>query len=230
MTISVITPTNRQTNINVILNNFLRQSYNPKELIILLNYDNPNELLWRNLTKKYDNISIYTMGSNISLGDCLNYGISKAEYEYIAKLDDDDYYGDAYLEEALLTLQNKHADIVGKSSIFIYFCDEDILGIQRIKDNNKFVSRVSGSTLFFNKSITNIIKFKNKNLGEDLDFCKEAINKNLKIYSSDRRQYVYIRSNKSNHTWKINNDYLIRECMKIGNKSNLEDLYRQWQV
>ena len=230
MTISVITSTNKQTNLSVILNNFLRQSYKSKELIILLNYDNPNKLLWKNSTKNHDNISVYPMGSKLSLGGCLNYGISKAKYEYIAKLDDDDYYGEAYLEEALLTLQNINADIIGKASIYIYFCDEDILGIHHINDSNRFVSRVCGSTLFFNKSITNIIKFKNKNLGEDLDFCKDAIDKNLKIYSSDRSHYVYIRSNKNNHTWKINNDYLIRECIKIGSKANLEDLYRQWQV
>lgn len=230
MAISVITPTNRQTNIKIILSNFLRQNYSSKELIILLNYDNPNQSLWKNSTKKYENISIYSMGSNLSLGACLNFGISRAKYEYIAKLDDDDYYGDAYLEEALQTLQNVNADIIGKSSIYIYFYNEDILGIHRLKDNNRFVSRVSGSTLFFNKSITNIIKFNDKNLGEDIDFCKEAIKKNLKIYSSDRNNYVYIRNNNSNHTWKIDNDYLIRECIKIGNKNSLEALFGQWQV
>lgn len=229
MSISVITSTNRQTNMNTILDNFLRQKHNPKELIILLNYDNPNDFIWKWLPKEYGNISVYTMSGKLSLGACLNYGISKAKFEYIAKLDDDDYYGEAYLSEALFSLQNVNADIVGKYSIYIYFYDEDILGVMHPKDNNKFVTRVSGSTLFFNKSITNIIKFKDKSLGEDLDFCKQAIKKNLKIYSTDRSQYVYIRSNKSNHTWKISNDYLIRECIKIGDKSNLEVLYNLWQ-
>lgn len=169
------------------------------------------------------------MGSKLTLGACLNYGISKAKFEYIAKLDDDDYYGEAYLTEALFLFQKFNADIVGKYSIFIYFCEEDILGVMHPKDTNKFVTRVSGSTLFFNKSITNIIKFKDKSLGEDLDFCKQAIKKNLKIYSTDRSQYVYIRSSIYNHTWKISNNYLIKECIKIGTKDNLEALYKLWQ-
>lgn len=228
MSISVITSTNRESNLPNILANFSRQNYNPKELIILLNYDYPKEYLWKDAISKYDNISVYTLGGNLSLGSCLNLGISKAKYDYIAKLDDDDYYGENYLTYSLLNLQSVKANIVGKASIYIYFKEEDILGIKHISYENKFVSRVEGSTLFFKKDIFPIIKFKDKNLGEDLEFCRDAISSGYTIYSTDRNQYIYIRGSRNDHTWKINNDFLIRNCTKIGKKLDLEKLYSNW--
>lgn len=149
MGISVITSTNREYNLNNVLNNFLRQNYNPKELIILLNYDNPKSELINQIISQHSNVSIYSLGSSPSLGRCLNFGISKARYNYISKFDDDDYYGPKYLNSSLNSLIQMEADIVGKSSIFIYFKEANLLGIKNYNREKKFVNRVEGSTLFF---------------------------------------------------------------------------------
>lgn len=119
--ISIICSTKRESFINNILDNFLSQDYENKELILLLNYNNPshNEIL--NSINGYDDIQVFHQESNITLGQCLNYGISKAKYPVIAKFDDDDHYYPNYLNEMIYYLYNTKAHIVGKSCIYIFF-------------------------------------------------------------------------------------------------------------
>lgn len=230
MSISVITSTNRQSNISIILNNFLRQSYAVKELIIILNYDNPDLNQWKNAIGNYSNISIYNIGKKKSLGYCLNYGVMKSKFNYIAKFDDDDYYGSLYLENSFKEMLKQKSDIIGKTSIYIFFKNEDVLGLRYSSKENCSVNRVCGSTLFFSKDIFNVLKFKDKNLGEDIEFCHDAKINGLKIYSTNRNDYIYFRNNISSHTWKISNQYLLRECINIVNSPDLNALIKKWQV
>lgn len=230
MSISVLAPTNRESNVTNIIANFSRQNYQFKELIILLNYDNPDEGLIRKLIDENKDISYYILGSRTTIGGALNYGLTKSKYDYIAKMDDDDYYGENYLENSLNALFNNNADIVGKTSIFIYFINEDILGLKYSSYENKQVRRVVGSTLFFRKYITSFIKFEEKNLAEDRDFCKYAIKMGFKIYSTDRNDYIYFRKNNYYHTWKINNEYLLKKCIYLKVKPDLDRIMKLWQV
>ncbi len=228
MNVSIITSTNREKNINMILDNFNRQKHINKELIIILNYHKPNLELWRKVIRSNKDISIYHMAEE-TLGNCLNYAVSQSKYEYIAKMDADDYYGGSYLINSLNSIEYSGAHIVGKSCIYIFFKDENILGIKNTDRENRFVDRVNGSTLMFKKEIFPEINFGNRNLGEDILFCNLAFKKGYKIFSSDRNQYLYIRNNKEFHTWKIDNSYLIKECKKLGNRYNLSDLLDRWE-
>lgn len=230
MSITVLTPTNRKSNVKNIINNFLRQNYAEKELIVLLTHDNADLNQWRNIIREFENISVYPLGSKFSLGKSLNFGVSKAQCDFIAKFDDDDYYGHSYLKNSLESLISSNSDIVGKSSYYIYFKSESLLGLRYSSKENKFTSRVAGSTILFKKDIFEKIKFNDKNLGEDVDFCNDALKSGLRIFSSDRNDYIYIRSNKNNHTWRIDNSYLIRECINLIRTPNIEDFSNLWQV
>ncbi len=53
------------------------------------------------LLKVNDNVSIYQLPEEKTLGECLNFGIEMAQYDIVAKLDDDDYYSPYYLTEAM---------------------------------------------------------------------------------------------------------------------------------
>ena len=224
MGISVITPTIREENINNIIENFERQNYERKELIIVLNYINPNIKKWESILSKYDNIEISMINPKYSLGECLNHAITKSKFDYIAKFDDDDYYGPNYLNESMFQLENRDANIIGKSCIYIYFKDKKALGLRNESKENRSVTRVCGSTLFFRKDIIDKIKFQNINLSEDKLFCKDAINNNFSIYSTSKQNYVYIRSVHHKHSWKIHNDYLYKTSSKIAESITLEEV------
>lgn len=224
MGISVITPTIREENINNIIENYSRQNCGNKELIIVLNYCNPNIRRWEARISNYDNIEIAIKNSKYSLGQCLNQAISKSKFDFIARFDDDDYYGPDYLNESIYQLKNKKADIIGKSCIYIYFKDKRALRLHNKSKENRFVNRVCGSTLFFRKDIIDKIKFQNLNLSEDRLFCKDVRDNGLSIYSTSKQNYIYIRSSIQKHSWRIHNDYLYNASSRIAESINLEEL------
>lgn len=229
MSVSVIASTNRQDCINNIMENFLRQDYEDKELIIILNHNYPLDKNILDQIESTSNIYIYRMGSSYSLGECLNYGIDKAKYEFIAKFDDDDYYGERYLTSSIYNLKKFNSDIVGKTSIYIFFAIENILAYRNMNRDFKQVNRVKGSTLVFRKKLFEKNRFKDINLGEDKEFCKDAIKNGFKIISTDKEQYVYVRKKSHEHTWKISNNYLLGTSTKIGTKIHLERLFDNWK-
>lgn len=204
-----------------ILQNFISQDYIKKELIIITNYNSTNlDNFIHNLPS---NIYVYHVGSKYSLGKCLNYGIEHSRYPIIAKFDDDDYYGPKYLSNTLKSLSLENVGIVGKSCTFIYFSEKNLIGVRNISKENKYVDRVTGSTLMFKRKLIEKISFQDISLGEDIKFCNDCLKAGYRIFSTNRLHYVYIRNKTNKHTWKMNNDYILKQCTNISKTSNFKD-------
>ncbi|WP_242863232.1 glycosyltransferase family protein [Caloranaerobacter ferrireducens] len=220
--VSIITCTKRFDFISNIIENFNRQKYVKKELIIILNNNNINLCEAEQIAKQYENIRVFQLNEEISSGECLNFGIEQSKFEIISKFDDSDYYAPDYLVDIINAYSYTDAEIIGKCSYYIYFEDSKILAIKHPNNENMYTKFIKGSTLTFKKEIFNKVKFPNKSSNEDIQFLKNCINNSFKIYSTDRFNYVYIRHNCTNeHTWKIQNKDLLKECIIIN--SNIED-------
>ncbi|WP_066504987.1 glycosyltransferase [Abyssisolibacter fermentans] len=214
--VSVICCTNKNETLDNIKKNYFRQNLVNKELIIILNNNNINNSLWKKELSKFDNIYVYQLDQAISLGECLNYAISKAQYSIIAKFDDDDYYGSRYLIDSVKPFLYTDAKVVGKYTTYIYFKKDKILAIRNPKREQMYTYRVEGSTLLIKKEVFNVLKFSNKNLGEDVQFCKDCIDNGFKIYSHNKLHHVYIRhGNTHNHTFKMQDSLYQSICKKI---------------
>jgi len=228
--VSVITCTNRINYANNILQNFLIQNYNEKELIIILNNNSLNKEDWEKLAEVHKEIRVFQLDESISLGTCLNFGVSQSKGQILAKFDDDDYYGPMYLQASVKTLLSTDADVVGKSTSFVYFEFKKIIALRNLGKENKFVTRVEGPSFVIKKEVFDKISFPDKSLGEDIAFCKFCIREGFKIYSSDRYNHVYIRhKSKANHTWGINDELYLKLCHVIGTTDDYRpyaDIYR----
>lgn len=212
--VSVITSTNRLNCMDNIFNNYLNQSFLKKELIIILNNNLLNLKEWEKKANKYKDIRVYQLDEKKSLGECLNYAVEKANYQIIAKFDDDDFYAHEYIKESIKPFLYTEASIIGKSTTYIYFQKNSILAIKNPKRENRYTYRVEGATMLIDKDVFKNVKFPNKNIGEDLEFCKSCIKKGYRIFSTSKYYYIYIRHN--NHTWNIDDDELIKQCKVIG--------------
>ncbi len=104
-----------------------------KELIIILNKDDMDIEMWKERSKGNENVSIYQLPEEKTLGECLNFGIEKARYNIVAKFDDDDYYSPYYLTEAMQIFLTTDAQVVGKGKAFMYFEKEKLLTLQEIR-------------------------------------------------------------------------------------------------
>src|SRR5690606_3665946 len=102
-----------------ILQNYERQEYTHKELLIVLNKDTMNLQKWKKRTRNMEGVRIYQLPEQVTLGACLNFACELSEAPYIAKFDDDDYYGPFYLTHIMKEFKN-HQDVsvVGKTAYY----------------------------------------------------------------------------------------------------------------
>ncbi len=206
--VSIITCTIREENINNVFKNYKQQSWKDKELIIILNKDSMNINRWIKKAKRYRNVQIYQLHEKAALGDCLNFGIMKSNYDIIAKFDDDDYYGPDYIKSSMDVFKNKDISIIGKSSLYIYFKNKQAL-IHVSGNENAVTDTVAGATLMFRKEVFHQVQFEKVNRAEDYFFIEECKKKGFTVYSTDRYDFAVIRNDAEKHTWKIADNELI---------------------
>ncbi len=205
--VSVIACTKRMAFLDNILLNFLRQNKVDKELILIVN---TSKIEIDQVKQRLDPYSIskkvYQFSEDVSLGECLNHGVSVSTYETIAKFDDDDYYSEEYLSEAYRAIHQKGADLVGKCSFYIYFKDEQDLYLYHPNQESKWLTKtnsenqfykstyfMSGASLVFRRSLFNTVSFSPVNVEEDSLFQKACFDQSFKLYSLTKANYVYIR-------------------------------------
>ena len=215
--VTIVTSTIRENQIDNVFKNFKSQNYSKKELIIILNKNDMNIDTWKNKAKQYDNVKVYKLDENNSLGTCLNFAVDKAGYDYIAKFDDDDYYGPNYLIDIMNAFKYTNADIIGKLSYFAYVENSNTLVIQFPNKENQFTNIITGATLVCSKKVFDKIKFPTKvKIGTDTEFLKSCVEQGLKIYSADRFNYVMNRrASKDKHTWKVEDTIFLKSSKKI---------------
>ena len=217
--VSIITCTKRERFIDNVLNNYQKQNWKKKELIIILNNDSMNIEKWKEKARLFKNVSVYQLAESISLGNCLNFGIEKAKYDHIAKFDDDDYYSSRYLTQAMTALKEKNASVVGKITTYLYFEDRELLAIHMPNYENNYLpenKNLKGATLVFKKSVYDKVKFSDRNCDEDDIFTMDCRKHKFKIYVTDKQNFVYIRrDNPEHHTWKQTFDNLLKNCKVV---------------
>ncbi|HET7626772.1 MAG TPA: glycosyltransferase family A protein [Bacillales bacterium] len=214
--VSVILCTMRQDQIDNVFENFARQRFGPKELIVVLNRDDMDLRQWREKARNYEGASVYKQSEKKPLGACLNFAVQRAKYSYIAKFDDDDYYGPGYLDQAVDALRTTDAPVVGKGGWTTYFEGRSLLAVYKPYNQNVYLGFVGGGTIVFEKNIFSEVKFPLVTHGEDWMFLEKCQEK-FKIYSTDKNHYVSIRRQDSDsHTWNVNDEYILNECEIIG--------------
>lgn len=204
--VSVITITNGFDNAEQILDNFLRQNYLKEELIIILNTNNINLITnWEERCQQYDNIKIFKLAEQISLGNCLNFGVEKAGFPYIAKFDENSYYGPNFLIDLACAFDYSEAEIVGKCTYYSYMEGSEKLVLRGANMENRYVKYLHGSAMLIKKEVFDRVKYINKSSGIDIVFLKQCFKNGIKIYSTNRFNYLcnrYMPLYKNQ--WKIN--------------------------
>ncbi|MGO0059456.1 glycosyltransferase family 2 protein [Brevibacillus fluminis] len=227
--VSVVTCTNRPQFFRRLLENYQNQMLPHKELIIILNNDRMNLRQYRALVGPMKNVSVYQLPQSFSLGRCLNFGVRQARYPFVAKFDDDDYYGPHYLVRQLRALVVTKAHVVGKLAHFLYLKGRQLLVLQLPHQGNRFVNWIAGGTIMARRSLFLQVPFPDRSLGEDVGFLRKCRARGLRIYASDHFDYVYIRRpNKNSHTWKVaDRELMNRKHIVIGHTTKYKAIARR---
>ncbi len=211
--VSVLMPTMRPENVIQCLDNFKKQTYPEKELILILNNAAFDLESIREQTEDIPNVQVLHVEGATSLGDCLNRGISAALGDYVAKMDDDDYYGERYLSDSVLAARFSDAEVVGKGSFFMYFEDTDTTALAEVAREHTFTHFVTGGTMFIRSDVARRFPFDAISLREDTNFLHAVAQAGCRIYAADRFNFIRVRTEQlSNHADPTPDTEFLRRC------------------
>jgi hypothetical protein len=205
--VTVLAPTNRPEFLDNLLANFSRQLDVAAELVVLTNSGRfDRDAVDRRLDGVAGARAIH-LAEGMTMGECLNAGLTATDARFIAKFDDDDHYGRHYLHDALLIHRYIDAAIVGKKTFFAYLQGPDETVLRFPGNEFTAANRVSGSTMLIDRDVLGDFQFAALNLGEDIDLCERAIDRGLVVFSADRFNYVAVRRrDPRTHSWTIGED------------------------
>ena len=212
--VSIMTCTNRPSRMENVILSYLRQNYQPKELIIVLNNNSMSLKDWQLRVQGYPRIKVLQADERISLGECYNLAVGHTNFDFLAKFDDDDYYAPNFLIGEMAAFDYTCADIVGKLCRFIYLREISTLGFYEASQFS-YVPYVVGATMIVRKEVFNHIRFRDITLGEDSEFQKDCLQQGGKIFSVDKYNYVTIRHHSSEpHTFPLGDYAYLSYCLK----------------
>lgn len=218
--VSVIICTNRPHYMDKIFENFARQKYEPKEMVLVLNKDSMELEEWRKKAAQYGNVKVFQLDEQQSIGACLNYAADRSSFEYLAKIDDDNYYAPEFLGDLMNAFHYTDAAVVGKYSYFMYFEGSKNLVVFLPGKENCFVDFMCGSAFVFKKEVFERIRFAGS-FDADSVFIKACVNSGIKMYAIDRFNYVCIRrADVNDHTWKPEEKQLMHHAQWVATLDN----------
>ncbi len=179
----------------------LRQTHRPLELVVGLHGAEPTPEIERLLSTAPIPATALTFDSNLTLGECLNLAAGHTTAPLLAKIDDDDHYGPAHLEDSFHALCYSGADIVGKGAHYTYVADRDATVLRRPGMEEAFIDgSPNGATLVFRRETWDRVGFPHRPRHVDTGFLRAARRVDATVYAASRWEFCYVRR-ADGHTW-----------------------------
>jgi len=164
MSVSIIVPTYNRRNFETLLEYNINSQdyYNIQEIIILDDSDKDKPLCIRTLIP----IRYYTV-PRCSIGMKRNMGVKLAHGDYIAFMDDDDFYSPKYISHSIFQMIYEDKSIAGSADMNMYHKGE------WFKQRCVFLHMLNEATLVFKKSVC--IGFGDTNSNEGIPFLQNNL-------------------------------------------------------
>ncbi|MEX2123389.1 MAG: glycosyltransferase [Woeseia sp.] len=148
----------------------------------------------------------------------LNAALKVASGDYVAKFDDDDYYGPNYLSDALLAFDYAPTvGLVGKRAFFAYMEATDQTVLRFPGQSYRFCRQVHGGTLVWDRRKLEGLVFEPVQRGTDTRFLDSVRRRGVEIFSTDPFNFVHVRyADKRRHTWIIDDEEFLSKSAKVG--------------
>ncbi|MGW0804974.1 glycosyltransferase family 2 protein [Nonomuraea sp. NPDC002799] len=148
--------------------------------------------------------------ASVPFGEVLNQAAALASGDYLAKWDDDDWYGPQHLSDLVMALSYSGADVVGTTAEFFYL--EPLRAMVRrttFASGARYPSEVwgdhvaGGTILVPRAKFHEIGGFPGLPRAVDLEFLKTAHSAGARIYRTHGLGYVLRRGLSDQHTWQL---------------------------
>jgi Glycosyl transferase family 2 len=208
--VSAVVPTNRLHQIDNVLANISRQAHARNgglELVLVAHGLDvrTSELKVRAKDAGVETVTVIKADGSMPLGACINLGVDAASGDYVAKMDDDNFYGRHYLTDLVTAFDYTDAAIVGKWAHYVWLRSTGAVVLRAPSAEHQFERLVQGGSMLFRADIVRDLRFDDHlPRGVDTDILNRAQQAGVKTYSADRFNYVSVRGeDRHAHTWSI---------------------------
>lgn len=235
--VSIVLATHRAERIEACQRNIAAQNYPDLEVIVVLNNDAYDETSVREIFAGRRALQILRAPSARNLGTCINLGVAHATGDYVAKMDDDDFYGPSYISDLVLAALESGADITGKKATFYCFEDGQDYCFRGAEFRNRWLwplthergqticpdsistycSTVAGASLLVARDVIRQIPFDEAApRGTDTIFQLACRRAGYTTYVSDEFNFCYIRhANVHQHLWQKAKSDILKDSIPL---------------
>lgn len=212
--VSVLLCTNRPHNLHSALETCARQKHVKTQILIGTHgFKVSNES--RHYAHELGLTPVWTsLDHTLTLGTCYNKLLEQADCPVVAKIDDDDWYGDTYLLEQVSALDSMQADLVGKASHLIRFHHRGMTAWQRPTMSYTFCSFVAGATIVTSTDLLRELRFPDRSVGEDTELLNRLNFASGRIFSTSPFGFMVNRY-ESGHSWNQSESELLSRSVLL---------------
>ena len=145
----------------------------------------------------------------LSLGGVYNQVLEHADQPWIAKFDDDDFYGEHYLLDSAMMASAAGADLIGKHSHFVYIESLDAVYQRFHGYDHRYSNFLTGATILGRTDAVHELGFTDTTVGEDSDLLEKAFHAKMRLYSGSPFGYCTLRG--ASHTWAFSDERMLGE-------------------
>lgn len=227
--VTVFVPTFRTEFLGRCLDNYRKQTYPNRELILALHCDVPPRAEIDSIRANHADVRIVTMPREETVGGLMNLAIHHASGVFCVKMDDDDYYGENYVLDMILAQRAIELDIFGKPPAFTYFEASDQTCLRKsastkencIVDAKSLVSndfRITGFTHSGKTEFLRSVMFCDRARGSaDTALYERCEKRNVSGATLDIFNAAAFRaSDPSKHTWRQADNQLLEGAISVG--------------
>lgn len=204
--VSAVVPTNRLHELDNVFGNIARQRHRDTELVLVLHGLDVDEAeLQRRATEAgVPRLVIVRADASLTLGSCMNLGVQASSGRYIAKMDDDNFYGPGYLSDLLDAFSYSDASIVGKWCHLVWLRSTGAVVLRYPDSEHAYERRIQGGAMLFDGDLVRQVGFSDIPRAVDSDILDRSMAEGAKVYSADRYNFVSIRgTDRTAHTWTV---------------------------
>ena len=208
--VSVVVATNRPTLVGRITAEVAAQDYPNLELILALHGDGFPEA--DPSTPTGLPVTVLRFPSEAVFGTVLSEASAAASGEWLAKMDDDDWYGADHLSDLVAAADYSGADLIGKGSEFVYIEDDDVT-IRRDLGNSEVESRTlaGGTLLVRTEALRATHGWRGVARGVDVALIDDVVAAGGRVWRTHPFGYLLRRTGGA-HTWRVDNRYFLRHA------------------
>ncbi|WP_380165938.1 glycosyltransferase [Jannaschia sp. R86511] len=207
--VSVVVPTNRAHELPTVADNLARQhetTLGNVELVLVLHGLDVDDDTVRAMFAEtgLSQLVVLRADASLTLGACLNLGVEAASGRWIAKLDDDNYYGRHYLTDLLDAFGYSGAQVVGKWAHYVWLRSSGAVILRSASSQYRDERLVQGGSIIVDGDLLRRLRFSDIPRAVDTDLLNRVRDEGARTFSADRFNFVSIRGvDRFAHTWPI---------------------------